>query len=85
MSKKTYTPPPQTEAEIIRNNIIEMGRLYYEIHDLYHENEVSLLDKDCQRVEFLRGEMSAYNEVMNLCSKWKIKYDNLPSKIDFLH
>jgi hypothetical protein len=51
----------------------ETGLFYMKIEKAYKELLNELMQKDCQRVEFIRGMLSVYSDILKDKSNWKIK------------
>jgi hypothetical protein len=51
----------------------ETGLFYMKIEKTYKELLNELMQKDCQRVEFIRGMLSVYSDILKDKSNWKIK------------
>jgi len=51
----------------------ETGLFYMKIEEAYRELLNELMQKDCQRVEFIRGMLSVYSDILKDKSNWKIK------------
>ncbi len=51
----------------------ETELFYNDIENKYREVFEQLIDKDCQKVEFLRGKLSVYSEIIMNQNKWKSK------------
>ena len=49
----------------------ELGLFYDEIQEAYEKLLNELMQKDCQRVEFIRGMLSVYSEILKDKSHWK--------------
>jgi len=54
---------------MVKNN--EIGLFYNEIEEAYEKLINELMQKDCQRVEFIRGMLSVYSEILKDKSHWK--------------
>jgi hypothetical protein len=54
--------------------INETGSFYNKIEREYDELLNELIQKDCQRVEFIRGMLSVYSDILKDKSHWKPKY-----------
>jgi hypothetical protein len=58
----------------------ETGLFYMKIEKAYRELLNELMQKDCQRVEFIRGMLSVYSDILKDKSNWEIKvhpFDNV--------
>ena len=51
--------------------INETGLFYNKIEESYKQLVNELMQKDCQRVEFIRGMLSVYSEILKDKSHWK--------------
>ena len=51
--------------------INETGLFYDIIKESYEQLVNELMQKDCQRVEFIRGMLSVYSEILKDKSHWK--------------
>jgi hypothetical protein len=49
----------------------ETGLFYNKIEEAYEQLLNELMQKDCQRAEFIRGMLSVYSEILNSKSYWK--------------
>ena len=49
----------------------ETGLFYNKIEETYEQLLNELMQKDCQRVEFIRGMLFVYSEILNSKSYWK--------------
>jgi hypothetical protein len=60
--------------------LTETGLFYMKIEKAYRELLNELMQKDCQRVEFIRGMLSVYSDILKDKSNWEIKvhpFDNV--------
>lgn len=74
--KETHKKFDMKGNEIIAEKQTEVNFFYLSIEkkaqDLWHE----LMQKDCQRVEFIRGMLSVYTEILKEKKHWEPKeYD----------
>jgi len=53
------------------DKINETGIFYNKIESDYKELLKELMQKDCQRVEFIRGQLSVYSEILENKMHWK--------------
>ena len=51
----------------------EAAFFYTEIEKKYNDLLEQIIEKDCQRVEFLRGMISVYKEILISKSHWENK------------
>jgi hypothetical protein len=51
----------------------ETGLFYNKIEEAYEQILNELMQKDCQRVEFIRGMLSVYSDILKDKSHWKTK------------
>ena len=51
----------------------ETGLFYNKIEEVYEQLLNELMQKDCQRVEFIRGMLSVYSDILKDKSHWKTK------------
>jgi hypothetical protein len=51
----------------------EVSLFYSSIQQKYLELMEELMQKDCQRVEFIRGALSVYSEILNQKKHWEEK------------
>ena len=51
--------------------IKETGLFYNKIEEAYEQLVNELMQKDCQRVEFIRGMLFVYSEILKDKSHWK--------------
>jgi hypothetical protein len=51
----------------------ETGLFYNKIEEAYEQLLNELMQKDCQRVEFIRGMLSVYSDILKDKSHWKTK------------
>ena len=56
--------------------INETGLFYNKIKEAYEQLVNELMQKDCQRVEFIRGMLSVYSEIIKDKSNWKTERRN---------
>ena len=49
----------------------ETGYFYKKIEEAYYQLVNELMQKDCQRVEFIRGMLSVYSEILKDKNHWK--------------
>ena len=49
----------------------ETGLFYNKIEEAYEQLLNELMQKDCQRVEFIRGMLSVYSDILKDKSHWK--------------
>ena len=49
----------------------ETGYFYKKIEEAYDQLVNELMQKDCQRVEFIRGMISVYSEILKDKNHWK--------------
>ena len=49
----------------------ETGLFYEKIEEAYDKLVDELMQKDCQRVEFIRGMISVYSEILKDKNHWK--------------
>jgi len=49
----------------------ETGLFYNKIQEAYEQLLNELMQKDCQRVEFIRGMLSVYSDILKDKSHWK--------------
>jgi hypothetical protein len=54
----------------------ETGLFYNKIEEAYEQLLNELMQKDCQRVEFIRGMLSVYSDILKDKSHWKTKLRN---------
>jgi len=54
----------------------ENGLFYNKLEEPYEQLLNELMQKDCQRVEFIRGMLSVYSEILKDKTHWKqtVKY-----------
>jgi hypothetical protein len=48
----------------------QTGEFYNKVEYAYEELLNELMQKDCQRVEFIRGKLSVYSEILKDCRHW---------------
>ncbi len=53
--------------------INDTGLFYDKIEEAYKQLVNELMQKDCQRVDFIRGMLSVYSEILKDKSHWKTK------------
>ena len=49
----------------------ETGLFYNKIEEAYEQLLNELMQKDCQRVEFIRGMLSVYSDILKDKSHWR--------------
>ena len=49
----------------------ETGLFYNKIEEAYEQLLKELMQKDCQRCEFIRGMLSVYSDILKDKSHWK--------------
>ena len=54
----------------------ETGLFYNKIEEAYEQLLNELMQKDCQRVEFIRGMLSVYSDILKDKSHWKTELRN---------
>lgn len=54
----------------------ETGLFYNKIEEAYEQLLKELMQKDCQRVEFIRGMLSVYSDILKDKSHWKTEARN---------
>lgn len=55
---------------------IETGLFYNKIEEAYEQLLNELMQKDCQRCEFIRGMLSVYSDILKDKSHWKTERRN---------
>ena len=56
--------------------INETGLFYNKIEEAYEHLVNELMQKDCQRVEYIRGMLYVYSEILKDKSHWKTEPRN---------
>ena len=56
--------------------INETGLFYNKIEEAYEKLLNELMEKDCQRVEFIRGMLSVYSIILKEKKHWKTERRN---------
>ena len=56
--------------------INETGLFYNKIEEVYEQLVNELMQKDCQRVEYIRGMSYVYSEILKDKSHWKTEPRN---------
>ena len=56
--------------------INETGLFYNKIEEVYEQLVNELMQKDCQRVEYIRGMLYVYSEILKDKSHWKTEPRN---------
>jgi hypothetical protein len=54
----------------------ETGLFYNKIEEAYKQLLNELMQKDCQRVEFIRGMLFVYSDILKDKSHWKTELRN---------
>ncbi len=54
----------------------ETGLFYNKIEEAYEQLLNELMQKECQRVEFIRGMLSVYSDILKDKSHWKTEARN---------
>ncbi len=54
----------------------ETGLFYNKIEEAYEQLLNELMQKDCQRVEFIRGMLSVYSDILKDKRHWKTEPRN---------
>jgi hypothetical protein len=56
--------------------LTETGLFYMKIEKAYRELLKELMQKDCQRVEFIRGMLSVYSDILKDKKNWQPEFIN---------
>ncbi len=51
---------------------------YSKIESRYKYILSCLIEEDCKQVEYTRGELAAYSDILKECSRWKPKDEIFP-------
>lgn len=71
--KETHKKFDGNGNEIIEVKKTEVNFFYLSIEKKYQDLMYELMQKDCQRVEFIRGMLSVYSEILKEKRHWEPK------------